>query len=135
MNSIEARDICFAVVKASMVGRNYEIKWPNQIPTNEPSANDEPFVVAQFEHLRGYRNSIGLKGSRLFERFGAVTVRIYGSRKNTTELYETAEAVLKYFMDHESPIRFRNPTIREVGEDGVFFRVDAVVEFFYDVIG
>jgi hypothetical protein len=76
-------------------------------------------------------------GRRRWERTGLVTVQIFvPAGEGLSEAYSLAKTVADAYegTTTASGVWFRNVRVNEVGADGAWFQVNALIEFIYDEI-
>lgn len=99
---------------------------------------DSPWAALTIRHgPAGQASLANHQGVRRFDRFGVVTVQVFSplSKGQGLTLAEgLAKVARRAFEGKETPshVWFRNATVNEVGVDGPWFQVNAVVEFVYD---
>lgn len=109
------------------------ILWGDDDPAAVP--NDNTWVRFNIMHSEGPQASMGDPGNNRFRRFGMITVQIFQKEGQ----YGTAAKVLAkdvidiYAGTINSDIIYRNPILREVGNDGNgWYQINVITEFQYD---
>ncbi len=120
------------------------VLWPNvrgdvdttrQLPTDAAQS----WCRVTVQTVRSEQRSISMTdGLRRYETEGLLTVEIYVPTSSGSGLaYRLVQVALNAFRGSETAhgVTFRNARPREIGNDGNWFRVDALVEFSFDEVG
>lgn len=133
----EAVDAMQAALKAAWDPTTYNMHYQNVVPQADrvPDAN-EPWGRVYIEHTQGFQATLTGVGGRRFRRRGVITVQIFvPTGEGLSQAYTLGKVVTDAFEGQDvSGIWFRNARINEVGPDGNFFMIVAMVEFEYDEI-
>lgn len=116
-------------------GAKSTILWGQDDPT--PIPNDDEWVRFNILHSEGPQVSIGSPGSNRFRRFGVITLQIFQKegKYGTPALTLANDAMGIYTGTTDSDIIYRNPILREVGNDGHgWYQINVVINFQYDEI-
>lgn len=93
-----------------------------------------PFCKVWIRHASGGQRTLGGKGARIFERRGFVRIEVYSRITNgLQESYQLAKVAGDAYEGRSSDngVWFRRVRISEMGKDGIFNRVDVIVDFEY----
>lgn len=93
-----------------------------------------PFCKVWVRHSFSSQRSLGGQGSRIFERRGFVRIEVYSRITNgLQESYQLAKVASDAYEGRSSDngVWFRRVRISEMGKDGIFNRVDVIVDFEY----
>ena len=116
-----------------------EVFWQGAAEPEEKPAKLPWARVAIQHNVAGQGALSNAAGSRLWERFGFVTIQIFVPLELGQGLSLDAQlatiAKNAYEGKHTaSSVWFRNVRINEVGEEGVWFRTDVIADFTYDEV-
>jgi hypothetical protein len=101
---------------------------------------DAPFVRITIRHTpAGGQVSVGGEvGNRRFRRFGVITVQIFtitgGGLSDADSFATIARDAFEGQSTGPDRIYFRNVNVVEIGESGVWFQTNVVVDFDYDSV-
>lgn len=93
-----------------------------------------PFCKVWIRHANSNQRTLGGQGARLFERKGFVRIEVYSRITNgLQESYQLAKVASDAYEGRSSDngVWFRRVRISEMGKDGIFNRVDVIVDFEY----
>jgi hypothetical protein len=119
------------------------VHWPNvrndvDGARNTPADSADEWARISIQHSSGRQVSIGSPdGSRQFRQSGLITVEIYVPHsKGTARAWQLVRVALNAFRGKSTSggLTFDSPRPREVGNDGPWFRVDALIGFKYDEV-
>ena len=94
----------------------------------------EPFIRVWVRHTGGGQRSLGGKDNRIFDRRGFVRIEVHARIANgLQESYQLAKVVTDAYEGKSSDngVWFRRVRINEMGKDGMFNRVDVIIDFEY----
>ena len=97
----------------------------------DPKTYDE-WVDVRFDHFPSAMAGIGVTQSMQTGQF-VVTVHVQNS-SGTERVYELANMVLQFLVDHESTEHYRkmrNPNLTEIGQRGDWYAVEVQATFTY----
>ena len=105
----------------------------------EPPATPSPWARITLRHSGGGQGSLsGALGTKRWDRNGVLIVQVFvPNGEGLSQAYSLAKIVLDAYEGVSSPLRgvwFRNARINEVGPDGEWFQVNALIDFTYDEI-
>ncbi len=111
--------------------------YPN-VPGEPPKAQ-VPWARVTLQHTGGGQGSLsGALGTKKWDRNGVLIVQVFvPNGEGLSQAYSLAKIVTDAYEGVSSPLRgvwFRNARINEVGPDGEWFQVNALVDFMYDEI-
>ena len=95
---------------------------------------NDPFLRFWIRHTFGAQGSLGGRGSRMFMRAGFLRGEVYAPIANgLQESYQLAKVVADAYEGKSSDngVWFRRVRINEMGKDGMFNRVDVIIDFEY----
>lgn len=118
------------------------VLWPNvrgEIDTTRQAPTDAAKSWARISQqtITSTQRGIGSDGKHLFETSGLITVEIRVPTSQGSGLaYRLAKVALDAYRSQTSVngVRYGDCKPREVGNDGPWFRVDALMEFEFDEI-
>lgn len=119
------------------------IEWPN-VQNQKPESRNEqtdatlPWVRVVWQHIDSQQRGVGsVLGSHRFETKGILTISFFAPSGYGTEL---TAAFLTYVLTlftgttTSSGVLYHPTQPREVGQDTLWFRTDALIDFQYDEI-
>ena len=134
----QARDEMLTMLKDAIEASSYStitIRYQDISQEREAAAasSPDPYLCAEVQHIFGGQTSLGRPAR--FTRRGLIRVSIFnprGSGMSTSD--EIAQIVLDAYEGQSSPggVWFRNATVREAAVDGIWTRVDVVIDFTYN---
>jgi hypothetical protein len=101
---------------------------------DERETDTLPFCKLWVRHAFSNQRTLGGQGARLFERRGFVRIEVYSRITNgLQESYQLAKVASDAYEGRSSDngVWFRRVRISEMGKDGIFNRVDVIVDFEY----
>lgn len=118
------------------------VHWPNvrgEIDTARQTPTDaaKSWARVTFQSVNSNQRGIGSDGRHLYENAVLITVEVRVPTSIGSALaYRLVKVVLDAFRGKSSAngVRFMDCKPREVGNDGPWFRVDALIEAEYDEI-
>jgi hypothetical protein len=137
----QARDEILTMLKTAIDASSYddiEIRYQD-IPVERVNSvagadeNPPPFLQVEIMHLGGGQTSLGPVAR--WTRRGLLRVQVFApTGLGMSTLDEIAQIVLDAYEGHSSPggVWFRNGHIREMGPDGIWTRMDVLVDFTYN---
>ena len=120
-----------------------ELRYEDVGPTDPPkipTGGDAPsWVRIQLRHADGDQSSLGGEtGTRIFERFGIITVQVFTPTGDGLVLNDTLSLIARNAFEGKttSPgaVRLRRARIVAVGEDGPWYQSNVLVDFEYDEV-
>lgn len=134
MTTTDAIDIINGVIQSAWVAKSTgTIKWPDGdmgVPT------DPEWARVKIQHADGGLSSLaGETNVKKYTELGIVYIQIF-TKLNAKNLrgYELGSAILDAFRKAKiSGMVFRNYRRREIGPDGAFFQIQAIVGFEYEI--
>lgn len=102
----------------------------------ERDEETEPFIRVWIRHTSANQRTLGGEDNRLFERRGFIRIEVYSRITNgLQESYQLAKVAGDAYEGRSSDngVWFRRVRISEMGKDGIFNRIDVIVDFEYHV--
>lgn len=137
----QARDEIFTMLKTAIDASSYSsisVRYqdvPVDLTSSAQGTNDnpDPFLQVELLHLGGRQSSLGPVA--LYTRNGLLRVMVFSPRGlGMSTLDEICQIVLDAYEGHSSPggVWFRNAHVNEQGADGIWTRMDVLVDFTYN---
>ena len=127
----QANDDMLSIFREAWLQTNFKIFYED-IPEDR-SASSDPFCRVFVRHTSGGQRTLG-KLSRMFSRNGFIRAEIYTPIANgLQESYRLAKVVADAYEGKSSDngVWFRRVRIMEMGKDGMFKRIDVIIDFEY----
>lgn len=124
-----------AMFKAVWDATGYQVRWENV--REQRDVVDRPWASFVIRHATGSQVSLGGVGERTFSRPGTIIISVFAPIGNgLSTSYALAKIAANAYEGKHSPngVWFRNVSVREIGREGEFFQVNAVIDFDYDEI-
>ena len=120
-----------------------KVEWPNvrnEKPEEREVESDrtDPWIRVAWQHIDSQQRTVGsANGARRYENFGLMTVSMYvPTGYGLTEISNFASTILNGFRGKTttSGVVFLVAVPKEVGQEGNYFRAEALIDFQYDEI-
>ena len=134
-----AIDECAAImVQAALAHPTAVVRWTGKEDNNPPEAR-VPWFRYTMTHTDGGQASLaGDQGARRWGRVGLIIVQCFApmDQGGMTLAQRMAESVRDAYQGQATPsgVWFRNVTTNEIGRDGPWYQVNAVIHFTYDEV-
>ena len=128
----QAYDDILKMINVAWATTGYKIYFESV--QDEREAETLPFCRVWVRHAGGGQKTLGGEGNRLFDRRGFLRIEVYSRITNgLQESYQLAKVASDAYEGRSSDngVWFRRVRISEMGKDGIFNRVDVIVDFEY----
>lgn len=116
---------------------SFDTAWNSETPivwdNVEYDSDNSEFVRCTVDYDDGWQASLGGITNRLFRNKGFVFIQIFTSQNQSASRNDAlAQIAYDYFVTPLSGIRFYNPKVKKVGQDGNYYQQNVIVEFEFD---
>ena len=139
----ESMALLQAALSASDDYKDLPVEWPNVEPTrtndqDKPTENPKPWIRVQWQHGTGRQKTIGsANGKRRYEFKGLITIsHFFTSGKGIAGIGAFSEYAYDAFLGKTtaSGVTYLPHSPKDVQQNGLWYRSDAMIEFRYDEI-
>lgn len=139
----ETMKVLYDGLQANNSYKNLTVEWPNvkqKKPTDvaEETANANPFIRVTFQHVDRQQRTVGsANGKRRYENFVLLTVSLYVASGYGLEEIATFVNYIQSLFEGQttaSGVIFRKGAPRDIGQEGHYYRSDALIDLQYDEI-
>lgn len=126
----QAQDDMLTIVKATATVLNLVVVY--EATAGEKPAGDVAWLRPVLRHATGGQRSLGRNG--IFDKTGTLWMQVFTPIGNGTgAALDIGDGLLNAFkgVSTEHCVWFRNHRLREIGPDGAFYNVNALVDFTY----
>lgn len=125
-------------LSTAVAGYIPEVRWEGTEVGDLPNSS-HAWARVSIKHTQSDQKSLGLPGTRRFERWGYVTVQVFTplSRGQGLSLSEQLVTIARNAFEGQTTpnaVWFRKVTVKEIGVDGPWENTNVIASFCYDEI-